>query len=419
MPSATAAAGIDLTREQTFSLSSLTLNQLESLDRPLTFHLVYGRGTRSLRQLDRVASSWSSTVAADPAMIKLESLNPYTELARAEDLAKRVPDLAVLQGGGVLIESGEGTDAEFVVVPGQEMFEPVAAGRAPDSADRFESVFKGEDAITSALIRLREGKKSKVAFTTGHGEPLDSDLNPRGPGIGIWRARLASVGCETIELNLLKDAIPDDLALLVIAGPKNPFKPEEVAKLKAYAERGRPRPGPGRQHRAPGLDDFLKSFNLEIGRGLVIDPRLNYRRNLQLVFAFLKGGARASDHRLPAGRPGGPRPQRSTDSHPGPGGSRRARPQPPVNAQPRSDRDPPHRPAVVGRDRPQAIAAPELDKEADEPGPDHRRRGRPGASAARPRVANRPPAKPRLVLFSSRPLAETSSRASSRPTSTW
>ena len=31
--------GLDLTREQTFSLSSRTINQLESLDRPLTFHL--------------------------------------------------------------------------------------------------------------------------------------------------------------------------------------------------------------------------------------------------------------------------------------------------------------------------------------------------------------------------------------------
>ena len=56
----------------------------------------------------------------------------------------------------MLIESGEGTGAEFVVVPGQEMFEPVAANRAPENADRFESVFKGEDAITSALIRLRD-----------------------------------------------------------------------------------------------------------------------------------------------------------------------------------------------------------------------------------------------------------------------
>src|SRR5208337_2475441 len=106
--------------------------------------------------------------AVRPDMIKIDSLNPYTELARAEDLAKRAPDLAVMRVGGVLIEYGEGTDAEFVVVAAQELFEPLSADASRASTDRFESVFKGEDAITSALIRLRESRKSKVAFTPGH-----------------------------------------------------------------------------------------------------------------------------------------------------------------------------------------------------------------------------------------------------------
>jgi hypothetical protein len=176
-----------------------------------------------------------------------------------------------------------------VVVPAQELFEPLSADASRASTDRFESVFKGEDAITSALIRLRESRKSKVAFTTGHGEPSSSDLNPATQGIGIWRARLASVGCEPVELNLNSDAIPDDLALLIIAGPKSPFKPDEVAKLKAYADQGRPVLALVGNTEPAGLDDFFKAFNLVIGRGLVIDPRLNFNRTLQLVFAPLKG----------------------------------------------------------------------------------------------------------------------------------
>ena len=47
-------------------------------------------------------------------------------------------------------------------------------------------------------MRLREGKTVKVAFTTGHGEPKPDD--PGGKGLGNWRARLARVGCEVIEL---------------------------------------------------------------------------------------------------------------------------------------------------------------------------------------------------------------------------
>jgi hypothetical protein len=294
--------GIDLTREQTFSLSSRTLNQLATLDRPLGFHLLFGRGGQSIRRLDRVAQLLDLYRAASPSLVKIDSLNPYTELARSEDLAKRAPDMAVLRGDRVLIEYGEGTEAQFMVVPAQEMFEPVGPEVSRQGSDRFESVFKGEDAITSALIRLREGKKSKVAFITGHGEPLTSDLNPRGPGVGLWKARLASVGCEPIELNLIKDVIPDDLALLIIAGPRTPLKPEELSKLRAYADRGGPVLVLLGNTEPAGLDDFLRSFNVEIGRGLVIDPQLN-ANNLQLVYTFLKGaqGHPISDA-LPANR---------------------------------------------------------------------------------------------------------------------
>jgi hypothetical protein len=282
---------IDLTRERTFSLSSRTTNQLESLDRPLTFHLIFGRGSRSLRQLERVDQLLTLYSSARPGQIKIDYLNPYTELARSEDLAKRAPDLAVVQGDRVLIEYGEGNDAQFVVVPGSELFEPVPPEVSRQGPDRFESVFKGEDVITSALIRLREGKKAKLAFTTGHGEPSTTDLNPRGPGIGLWKARLASVGCEVQDLNLLKDTVPDDLALLCIVGPRIPFKAEEIAKIKLYTDKGGPVLVLLDNAEPSGLDDFLKSFNLELGRGIVVDPSVNYRGNPRLVYTFLRGGA--------------------------------------------------------------------------------------------------------------------------------
>ena len=193
-----------------------------------------------------------------------------------------------MRSGGVLIEYGEGTDAQFVVVPSQEMFAPLPAD-AVRGTDRFETVFKGEDAVTSALIRLRESRKHKVGFTSGHNESLLSDLNPASSGIGIWRSRLASVGCEPVELNLISEPIPDDLDLLIIAGPKSPFKPEEVAKLKAYTDARKPVLALVGNNEPTGLDEFFKAFNLEIGRGLLIDPRLNFNRTLQLPFVPLKG----------------------------------------------------------------------------------------------------------------------------------
>ncbi len=400
---------IDMTLEQTFSLSSLSINQIESLTRPVSFHVVYGSGPRSARQLDRVIQLLELYRAARPDFIKIDSLNPYTELARTEDLAKRAPDLAVMRAGGVLIEYGAGSDAQFVAVPGQELFEPLRADAARGGSDRFESAFKGEDAITSALIRLREAKTSKVGFTTGHGEPPLADLNPSGQGIGLWRARLASVGCEAVELNLTSDPIPDDLALLVIAGPRSPFKPEETARLRAYAEQGKPVLALAGTTEPAGLDEFFRMFNLELGRGLVIDPRFNFNRNVQLIFAPLKGGrghpitdALQSDRAVlvPNGAPihilgQGP----SAASKPA---SR------PVNAN--------LIPVAILQSSPGSWAEtdltnprPQLDQGVDEPGPvtlgvavQERTAASAPAGAASTAVAGRP----RLVLFSSRALAD-------------
>jgi hypothetical protein len=398
--------GIDLTRERTFSLSSLTLNQLESLKRPVTFHVVYGGGTRSARQLDRVVQILDLYRAANPSLIKVDSLNPYTELARGEELTRRAPDLALLQGGGILIEYGEGTSSEFAVVTGQEMFEPVPGDTSADS-DRFRSSFKGEDAITAVLIRLQEGRKSKVAFLTGHGEPSSSDLNRSGPGIGLWRARLASVGCEPIELNLLSEAIPDDLALLMIVGPRTPLKPEELSKIRAYSDRGGPLLVLIGNSEPTGLEDFLKGFNLELQRGLVIDPGLNFNRNVQLVFALLRGG---QNHPITASLPLDRAillPNAAPIRILGLGPSAPGKPaSAPVNPNPV--------PVVVLRTGPRSWAEtdmgnprPRFDEGADVPGPVtvgvavQERVG----SGTQAREAGAEP-KPRLVLFSSRALGD-------------
>ncbi len=276
---------LDLTREQTYSLSSMTMKQLVSLKQPVTFTMVYGRGPRAIKQRDRVVQLLESYKAVNPQMIQLENLNPYSDLWRSEELIKRVPELGILQGGGVVIEYGEGDSVQHVVVRNQDLFQGISPDPASGGQRQFASAFTGEDEVTSALIRLREGKKSKVAFTTGHGEEATNDLNPGGRGIGNWKARLTKVGCDVIDLNLIQDELPRDLELLIVVSPKSAFKPDELAKLKGFAIAGGPVMLLLGNTEPTGFGEFLKSFNLEIGSGLVVDPRFNFRGNPALVFA--------------------------------------------------------------------------------------------------------------------------------------
>jgi hypothetical protein len=280
---------IDLTRERTFSLSTLTVRQLETLKKPVTFTVFHGRSPRAISQLDRIQQLLDLYKAVQPGKVTVDSIDPFTELARSEELARRVPDVAVMPGGGVLIEYGTGKDAEHVVVRNSEMFQAPATARPDADPDRFESVFVGEDALTSALIRLREGKRPRVAFTTGHGEPSTSELDPRRVGVGQWRSRLAAVGAEVGELNLLREEIPPELSLLIVVAPKSPFKPDELAKLRAFVDRGGPMLVITGNLQPTGLEDFLKSSNVALGPGLVVDPVLNSNRRADLVYVPILG----------------------------------------------------------------------------------------------------------------------------------
>jgi hypothetical protein len=275
---------LDLTREGSYTLSTETTALLQSLDRPVKFTLFFGQGAIASRQRDRVVQLLESYKAANPDRIVRDNLDPFNDVTGYEELAKRVPELELLQGGGVVIEYGTGEGSPHAVVRNQDLFLRLRFD-ARQGNDRFATSFSGEDEITTALLRLKEGQKTKVGFTVGHGEPSTSDLNPRGRGIGNWKARFNKVGCEVVDLNLISEEIPKELALLIVVGPKSPFKPDEILKLRSFADRGKPLLLLLGNTEPSGLDEFLKSFNLSIGKGLIVDMRLVWNRNPSLVYA--------------------------------------------------------------------------------------------------------------------------------------
>jgi hypothetical protein len=300
---------LDLTHEKTYSLTDETKKLVKGLERPVTFTLISGQSPLAERHRARVEQLLESYRSINPSLIKIAALNPYEDVARIEELSKRVPELLLLRGGGVLIEYGDDKETAPIVVRNVDLFD-LPSPRQLRGGDRFDSAFTGEDAITSALMRLREGKGVKVAFTTGHGEPKPDDTG--GKGLGSWRARLARIGCEVSEIRLDQADIPDDLKLLIIVGPAEPFRAEEVARIRSYIDRGRPLLLLLGNEHASGLEEILKSHNLEIGKGMVIDPRANFNGNLGIVFAPSRSGvdhpissAMAADVwvRLPAAAP--------------------------------------------------------------------------------------------------------------------
>lgn len=279
---------LDMTSEGAYSLLKLSVDQINALDRRLTFTQVAGRGPLAETFRPRVRQLLEAYQAVRPDMIQISDLNPYEDLEETGELMKRVPEIRLLTGtaGGVVIEYGD-EGSTPIVVRNQELFDLPNYGEV-DRTDRFDRKFRGEDAITSALLRLREGKTVKIAFTVGHGEPKLDETGPAG--LADWRARLTRVGYKPVELHLVENEIAEDVALLVVVGPVDPFKPAEVQRIRAYADRGGPILLLLSNRRTSGLEEVLRSNNLELGKGRVLDPRANINGDWQIVLAASRSG---------------------------------------------------------------------------------------------------------------------------------
>lgn len=282
---------IDLTRDRVYSLSSKTVNLLRSLDRPVTFTVYYGNSEPSVRQHERIRQLLELYKAADPSRVRVEYLDQFMNTKEFEELARRVPEMAASRGDGVVVSYGEGEAVPRAVLANRDLFEGPGA-RVDPRENRVLLTFNGEDVVTSALIRLREGKRSMIGFTVGHGEPPSGELDPSQPGVGVWRARLASVGVDAVEVNLVRDEVPSACPLLAICGPRSPFGTDEVERIRSFIARGGQLMVFVGNTDPTGLDDLLRNYNVEIGKGMVFDPRYNYRKQPYLVYAPMVPGNR-------------------------------------------------------------------------------------------------------------------------------
>jgi len=90
--------------------------------------------------------------------------------------------------------------------------------------------FKGEQAITSALLELTQGKANKIYFVGGHGEP---DLNSQD--LKVFTESLKRQNIQVAPLNLLNvNSIPEDARSLIICGPKYDYSELEMKLINDF-----------------------------------------------------------------------------------------------------------------------------------------------------------------------------------------
>ena len=127
-----------------------------------------------------------------------------------------------------------------------------------------------EESITNAILKLTQEKQRVVYFLTGHGDRDISNFDK--DGYSTAKAAIEKENFQVKTLNLLEvPKIPEDAALVVVAGPKKRFMATELEALRQYLRRDGSLMMLLEPFSNAGLGDFLKSYGIAISSDIIVD----------------------------------------------------------------------------------------------------------------------------------------------------
>ena len=148
----------------------------------MKFTLLFGQAHAPAASATAWSSFSSRTGRPIPSACELDSLDPFNDVTRFEELAKRVPELELLQGGGgVVIEFGTGRRCSHAVVRNQDLFLPLRLDPAPRAMIASPRRSPARTRSPRRSCGSRKGKKTKVGFTVGPRRAVDRRLEPARP----------------------------------------------------------------------------------------------------------------------------------------------------------------------------------------------------------------------------------------------
>lgn len=236
-------ARVDLTAERIYSLSPQSVKVVQSLKEPIELTGFFAGGeneqARELYQMYAYASP----------KVKFQLVDPDKHPELAERYKVSVINTTHVQYDG---EKGEGTNVTDV----------------------------NEQTITNAIIRVTKQGKKVVDFLDGHGE-ADPDETGDPGGFGALKKDLEGEGYEIRKLLLATlPKVPDDVSIVVVAGPQKPLDAHELDALNDFLKRGgrmivmfRPQ-RPDQPIDESGLIKLAGDWGVQVGNDVVVDQVL-------------------------------------------------------------------------------------------------------------------------------------------------
>src|SRR6202022_1094322 len=151
----------DVSRDQKYALSDKTKRFLHTIKGKVRVTVFFSQNTPITADVSSLLTEYQY---AAKGKINIDNIDPQRNLSRHKELFDKNK---VGSDESLLVIDYEGRNK---TVKASEMAEIDQSGMAFGEGPRV-TAFKGEQAITSAMIDLVEGKKNTIGYVTGHKEP--------------------------------------------------------------------------------------------------------------------------------------------------------------------------------------------------------------------------------------------------------
>ncbi|MCS6849976.1 MAG: Gldg family protein [Gemmataceae bacterium] len=262
---------LDFTASSIYTLSSRSVNILENLDKPVTVYVLLEPGSTLYTEVQTLLDNCRQY----SQRIQVKTISLDLSRAEAVELQKKHPNLEP----GLLVVYGTEPEVGSKLIKQSELYVHDFS-RRPGERESFK--FKGEDLLMGALAELSEGGAKPIIYATqGNGEYDLNDTTTSRPnqGLGIFKERLEKRNYEVKPLTFLpgQSKIPDDAAIVLIAGITRPLPDDAVKALREYLNPSDPNKkkgklflltgltlGPDGNPVSTGLEELLSGYGVQL-----------------------------------------------------------------------------------------------------------------------------------------------------------
>src|SRR5438477_12096962 len=242
----------DFSRDQKYALSDKTKRFLRTIKGKMRIIVFFSPSTPIAADVQTLLTEYQY---AAKGKIDIEYIDPERNLSRAKEIFDKYK---VVSDESLLVIDYEGRNK---TVKASEMAEVDQSGMGFGEGPRV-TAFKGEQAITSAMMDLVEGKKNALGYVLGHKEPPLSENST----ISVLKTFIENENIKFQELNLFDvETVPAELKTIVVIGPQYDFSDREMKLLRDFWDKqGRILLLLDPSAKTPKLDGFLNELGVKV-----------------------------------------------------------------------------------------------------------------------------------------------------------